>query len=184
MLSWGNINSRCWSKPLNIDEERRETHLTWRVFLPVVTIMKSQYCLSSGTRMTTISRSWGKSQIGRQIQEDFFATFSPLRMSTSSSRSKTPLSPLPCKKKSMMLVKVGMQMIFAGSKTFPANPGSIYFTSATTNADETIQCPHFVHLELSWILFPWRWFPPFVNLEFPPLLQRQQSAWFFCPLSL
>ena len=35
-------------------------HLTCRVFLPVAIIMKSQYCLSSGTRMTTMSRSCEK----------------------------------------------------------------------------------------------------------------------------
>ena len=35
-------------------------HLTCRVFLPVAIIMKSQYCLSSGTWMTTMSRSCEK----------------------------------------------------------------------------------------------------------------------------
>ena len=40
--------------------KQNDDHLTCLVFLPVAIIMKSQYCLSSGTRMTTTSRSCEK----------------------------------------------------------------------------------------------------------------------------
>ena len=72
-------------------------------------------------------------------------------------------------------------MIFVESKTVLANAGSTLW--CVTNS--MVKKSHVVHLELSWILFPWSWFPPFVNLEFSSLLQRQQPgpAWLFCCLS-
>ena len=40
--------------------KQNDDHLTCLVFLPVAITMKSQYCLSSGTRITTTSRSCEK----------------------------------------------------------------------------------------------------------------------------
>ena len=127
---------------------RRETHLTWRVFLPVATIMKSQYCLSSGTRITTMSRSWSKSQIVRKNQEDFVPPFLPWECPPAPSGQRPLSRPSPAKRNQWCWL--GLACRWSSLNPKPSQLFLVlYFASVITNADETIRCPHL--FTLSWL---------------------------------